>query len=96
MPMKRNRTTAILSLLGAAAAGYGLVTLLRRRGDGSGLRGPAVTGREDHVSSNDANATRAAGPRAMRDPPRTWDRVDEAVDERFPASDPAPALSRID
>jgi hypothetical protein len=32
---------------------------------------------------------RSAGPRAMRDRPRRrWDRVDQAVDESFPASDP--------
>jgi hypothetical protein len=24
----------------------------------------------------------------MTDPPRTWDEVDQAVDESFPASDP--------
>lgn len=33
--------------------------------------------------------TRSAGPAAMRDEPRRdWDRVDQAVDESFPASDP--------
>ncbi|GGF58308.1 hypothetical protein GCM10011402_07900 [Paracoccus acridae] len=31
---------------------------------------------------------RPAGPREMSAPPRDWDRVDEAVDESFPASDP--------
>jgi hypothetical protein len=30
---------------------------------------------------------RPAGPESMRDPPKTWDKVDEA-DESFPASDP--------
>jgi hypothetical protein len=36
---------------------------------------------------------RDAGPAAMADPPRTWDDVDQAVDESFPASDP-PAIER--
>ncbi len=95
--MERNRTNAILAMMGAAAAGYGLVALFRRLGAASNHRpGAAVSAREDHVSSNDVNATRAAGPGAMRDPPKSWDRVDEAVDESFPASDPAPALSRVD
>jgi len=31
---------------------------------------------------------RAAGPAAMKDPPRDWDEVDEENDESFPASDP--------
>lgn len=31
---------------------------------------------------------REAGPEAMKNPPRRWDRVDEASDESFPASDP--------
>jgi hypothetical protein len=31
---------------------------------------------------------RPAGPDAMRDPPKKWDKVDEESDESFPASDP--------
>ena len=31
---------------------------------------------------------RDAGPAAMENPPKTWDEVDEAADESFPASDP--------
>ncbi len=31
---------------------------------------------------------RDAGPQEMTNPPRRWDRVDEALDESFPASDP--------
>jgi len=94
--MERNRTNAILAMIGAAAAGYGLVSLFRRMTGSTSRPAPAVSAREDHVRSDDVNATRAAGPGAMRDPPKTWDRVDEAVDESFPASDPAPALSRVD
>lgn len=31
---------------------------------------------------------RNAGRKHMRNPPKNWDKVDEAVDESFPASDP--------
>jgi hypothetical protein len=31
---------------------------------------------------------RPAGPESMRDPPPNWDKVDEASDQSFPASDP--------
>jgi hypothetical protein len=31
---------------------------------------------------------RPAGRKAMKNPPRDWDQVDEASDESFPASDP--------
>jgi hypothetical protein len=31
---------------------------------------------------------RDAGPAAMASPPPNWDKVDEASDESFPASDP--------
>jgi hypothetical protein len=32
---------------------------------------------------------RPAGPEAMHDRPKKWDELDEAIDESFPASDPA-------
>ena len=34
---------------------------------------------------------RDAGPDAMHNPPKSWDEVDEASDESFPASDPSSA-----
>lgn len=36
---------------------------------------------------------RPAGPESMRDPPEQWDRVDEAADASFPASDPPPTTA---
>ncbi|WP_375258616.1 hypothetical protein [Citreimonas sp.] len=49
----------------------------------------AAAGRRDGPRpANDGKPIRDAGPKEMRDPPRTWDRVDEFVDESFPASDP--------
>ncbi|MBI1186008.1 MAG: hypothetical protein GC206_01475 [Alphaproteobacteria bacterium] len=35
-----------------------------------------------------APKVRDAGPEAMSAPPRKWDKVDQASDESFPASDP--------
>ncbi|RUT28609.1 hypothetical protein EMQ25_16710 [Arsenicitalea aurantiaca] len=40
------------------------------------------------VGPKDAPQVRPAGTEKMRDEPREWDEVDEAVDESFPASDP--------
>jgi hypothetical protein len=34
------------------------------------------------------NPVRNAGPEEMTAPPRHWDKVDEGLDETFPASDP--------
>jgi flagellar basal body-associated protein FliL len=40
---------------------------------------------EDHTA---AREPRDAGPEEMQSPPRDWDKVDQASDESFPASDP--------
>jgi hypothetical protein len=48
-------------------------------------RGPPA----DAARRGTYNEIRPAGPEAMRSPPREpWDKVDEASDESFPASDP--------
>lgn len=57
----------------------GLYALVFRDGD---------TGRRKARKRRDTPYQRAAGPEAMKDPPRSWDKVDQAADESFPASDP--------
>ena len=89
--------------VGIAVAWYGdrLVDaakgLIARRGEKPG----ADVDSEDHAAAYSAgetdaenlDQTRNAGPEAMRDASdRAWDRIDQASDESFPASDP-PALS---
>jgi hypothetical protein len=54
--------------------------------------GGTVQKKRRSAALRDPDATngngRPAGPESMRDPPETWDKVDEAADESFPASDP--------
>ena len=75
-----------LRLLALGAGGYALWRWLQQRN--------AVT-RVDHAAfapgeTNGANfdKTRSAGPEGMRSDPPKWDKVDQASDESFPASDP--------
>lgn len=49
------------------------------------FRGPDAISARNRGRSGER---RPAGPESMRDPPRRWDKVDEASDESFPASDP--------
>jgi hypothetical protein len=51
-------------------------------------RRAAALSRRDADGAHPLGNGRPAGPEAMRDPPADWDKVDEAVDESFPASDP--------
>lgn len=50
----------------------------------------AFSERERNVEEGKAETgwVRPAGPSSMRDPSGTWDKVDEASDESFPASGP--------
>ena len=106
--MVSNRNRTILGVAAAAAAGLGyyavqfvrgrggLGALLGRGGAGSGASGSAaLSGDGADGAVGNSGAAREAGPEAMRDPPETWNQVDEASDESFPASDP-PAVKHVD
>jgi len=89
------------AILGAAAAGLGalgyLVTRLWRGRSGDELSGrPALSGTGAHGAVGESGAARSAGPDAMRDPPEDWDKVDQAADESFPASDPPNLSPHVD
>lgn len=93
-----SRKGAIITGIAAACAaglGFAASSLWRRRssggGGGPGAR-PALSGTGGEGAVGESGAARSAGPAAMRDPPREWEKVDEASDESFPASDP-PAIN---
>ena len=93
------RNAAILTGIAAACAaglGYYLSKRLTSGGDdGDAPSAPALSGSGAHGAVGNSGNVRPAGPSAMRDPPRTWSKVDEASDESFPASDP-PAVKHVD
>ena len=79
------------AVAGAAAfAATGLVSAARKRRRVRRRDAPSAVSRRaaDAMAGAGPSHIRPAGPRAMRDPHRSWDRVDEASDESFPASDP--------
>lgn len=80
--MKWNRNHTIVAAAGAAVAAAGAAFY---------AFGRRVRGAPAHEAAETGGA-RSAGPDAMRDPPEDWEKVDQASDESFPASDP-PAVS---
>ena len=89
----RNRT--ILAAAGAAVVGAGAALFAWSRRNGEEKEQPAPATRRGKTAPGPvgrSGAARSAGPDAMRDPPKNWEKVDQAADESFPASDP-PAVS---
>src|SRR3546814_2398371 len=93
-----DRKTALVTGLGAAlaaGAGYAATRFFRRR-DQAERHAPALKHGVPPGPLGDSGNISSAGPEAMRDPPRTWDEVDEASDESFPASDPTNLRPPVD
>lgn len=79
MVMRKLTTLALFGL------GYMAFNALRQAGaETRQLAAPRGIGGQDGADRR----VRQAGTAEMRNPPRKWDRVDEEIDESFPASDP--------
>jgi hypothetical protein len=96
----RNNSAWIIGIGAAAAAGLGYLLTKRLSGfSGPGYDedrpAPALSGDSVPGFIGTSGNVRASGPEAMRDPPSSWSKVDEASDESFPASDP-PAVKHVD
>ncbi|WP_293843199.1 hypothetical protein [Sphingopyxis sp.] len=85
----KGKTGYFGKFVGAAVLG-GLFWFTRGRKPGASTLDPhAAAFANGETDAENFDQTRSAGPAAMRDAPRRdWDRVDEAADESFPASDP--------
>ena len=92
--MKWNRKTGFMAAGAAALVGLGAALFVRRwrRGEGEVPANATARGKTAPGPVGQSGAARSAGPDAMRDPPKDWEKTDQASDESFPASDP-PAVS---
>lgn len=68
----------------AGVAGYGIWRAVRKQQEEAS---PAAFA-EGENSGGNFSQVRSAGVDGMRSTPKRWDKVDEASDESFPASDP--------
>lgn len=72
---------ALIKLALAGAAGYAFYKYATRESE---RRAAFASGESAHGFS----PVRNSGPEAMRDKPAQWNKIDEASDASFPASDP--------
>jgi hypothetical protein len=72
----------LIRLAMAGGLGYALYKYATRS------EGQAAIAGADKGPDENFSKVRDAGPHEMANAPRTWNKVDEASDESFPASDP--------
>lgn len=78
---------SFLKIVAAGAASYFLYRYVK----GQNGSEPAAFAPGEATGGHEV---RNAGPQAMRSDPPEWDKIDEASDESYPASDP-PAANRF-
>lgn len=75
---------SLLQWAAVGAAGYVIYRAARKR---EAEQAPAAFADGEQTGGNFAQV-RSAGSEGMRSDPKGWDKVDQAADESFPASDP--------
>lgn len=68
----------------AGATGYAIYRFAKKNES----EGPRAAFADGELSGNNFSQVRSAGTEGMRSDPKEWDKVDQAADESFPASDP--------
>jgi hypothetical protein len=99
--MAWTRSYTMIAAGGAAVAGLAAALFTRRwwSGNGEQQEKPAAAHSRGMTAPGpvgQSGAARSAGPEAMRDPPTEWEKVDQAMDESFPASDPPGINPHVD
>ena len=81
------KTLATVTLAAATLTSAAVYAWRKLRQQSPGYQGAAFA--DGEIEPANFDQTRSAGPEAMRDHPGdAWDKVDQAADESFPASDP--------
>lgn len=84
-----NKSSGLTKLFGVAVLGALYWATRPKKPEFAKQDGHAAAFADSETDPENFDQTRSAGPEGMRsDARRTWDNVDQAADESFPASDP--------
>ena len=84
-----HRRASLGALMAVSAIAAGVWKFARHRRRSEKAEGHSAAFADAETDPENFDQTRTAGPAAMRDQPhRPWNKVDQASDESFPASDP--------